>query len=51
MIAILFCLVSLGGVFASVDLREEPTDVFNALFDYCINQANSYKEEEGREAV
>jgi hypothetical protein len=40
-----------GGVFASVDLREEPTDVFNALFDYCINQANSYKEEEGREAV
>jgi aconitase B len=25
-------------VYASVDLREEPTDVFNSLFDFCINQ-------------
>jgi hypothetical protein len=38
-------------VYASVDLTEDPTDVFNSLFDYCINKTMLKRQQQEQEAV
>jgi len=38
-------------VYASVDLREDPTNVFNSLFDFCVNQIMFKLKQQALEAV
>jgi hypothetical protein len=38
-------------VYASVGLKEDPTDVFNSLFDFCINQTELKMKQRDLEAI